>query len=87
MHNVIESTGILLSTLAFLICLACLGWSLLRRRFPNREGRVAYLQEDYRRACESGDIAAVDQIEAELWDLRAAPGWPGTGSTGLDQRG
>lgn len=86
MDNVIESAGILISTLAFLTCIAWLGWSLFRRRFPNRDMRIAYLEQDYRRACESGDIAAADQIEAELWDLRAAPGWPGTGSTGLDQR-
>lgn len=86
MDDIIETTGILITTLAFMLCLAWLGWSLLRRRFPNRDGHIAYLEQDYRRACESGDIAAADQIEAELWNLGAAPGWPGTGRTGLDQR-
>lgn len=85
MDNVIESVGVFFATLAFMVCLACLGWSLFRRRFPKRDVRVAYLEEDYRRACASGDVAAADQIEAELWDLGAAPGWPGTGRTGTDQ--
>ena len=83
MDNIIESAGVLIATLAFMICLAWLGWSLFRRRFPNRDGQIAYLEEDYRRACESGDVAAADQIEAELWDLgqhRAGlgPGVPGS---------
>ncbi|ERI36460.1 hypothetical protein M707_16300 [Arthrobacter sp. AK-YN10] len=77
MDDIFETTGILITSLAFMLCLAWLGWSLLRRRFPNRDGHIAYLEQDYRRACESGDIAAADQIEAELWDLGAAPGWPG----------
>lgn len=85
MDNVIESAGVFIATLAFMICVAWMGWSLFRRRFPKRDVRVAYLEEDYRRACASGDVAAADQIEAELWDLRAAPGWPGTGRTGFDQ--
>jgi hypothetical protein len=86
MDNIIESAGVLIATVAFMICLAWLGWLLFRRRFPNRDGQIAYLEEDYRRACESGDVAAADQIEAELWDLGAAPGWPGAGRTGFDQR-
>lgn len=86
MDNIIESAGVFLSTVAFLICFAWLGWSLFRRRFTNRDVQIAYLEEDYRRACASGDVAAADQIEAELWDLGAAPGWPGTGRTGTDQR-
>jgi hypothetical protein len=86
MDNVIESAGVFIATLAFMICFGWLGWSLLRRRFTNRDVQIAYLEEDYRRACVSGDVASADQIEAELWDLGAAPGWPGTGRIGFDQR-